>query len=54
MDKELVRYNTELYARHVLPELRDLFEDEWEDKWWPKPLPSSERVPVRTLTSDQP
>jgi alkanesulfonate monooxygenase SsuD/methylene tetrahydromethanopterin reductase-like flavin-dependent oxidoreductase (luciferase family) len=54
MDKELVRYNTDLYARHVMPELRGLFEDEWEDKWWPKPLPSSERVPVRTLTSDQP
>jgi alkanesulfonate monooxygenase SsuD/methylene tetrahydromethanopterin reductase-like flavin-dependent oxidoreductase (luciferase family) len=54
MDKELVRYNTDLYARYVMPELRGLFEDEWEDKWWPKPLPSSERVPVRTLTSDQP
>jgi alkanesulfonate monooxygenase SsuD/methylene tetrahydromethanopterin reductase-like flavin-dependent oxidoreductase (luciferase family) len=53
MDKELVRYNTELYARHVLPELRDLFEDEWEDKWWPKPLPSAERVPVGTLTTEQ-
>ena len=54
MDKELVRYNTDLYARHVLPELRGLFEDEWEDRWWPKPLPAAERVPVRTLTSDQP
>jgi hypothetical protein len=53
MDKELVRFNTELYARHVLPELRDLFEDEWEDKWWPKPLPSAERVPVGTLTTEQ-
>jgi alkanesulfonate monooxygenase SsuD/methylene tetrahydromethanopterin reductase-like flavin-dependent oxidoreductase (luciferase family) len=50
MDKELVRYNTDLYARHVMPELRGLFEDEWEDRWWPKPLPSAERVPVRTLT----
>ena len=38
MSAELVRYNTELYATKVMPEVQDLFEDEYEDKWWPKPM----------------
>lgn len=43
MSRDLTRYNTDLYATRVLPQLRDLFENEWEDKWWPKPLPASQR-----------
>ena len=43
MKPELVKYNTELVGTKVLPELRGLFEDEWEDKWWPKPLSPDER-----------
>jgi len=38
MEHDLVRYNTKLYADHVLPQLRDLFDDQYEDRWWPKPL----------------
>ena len=38
MSKDLVRYNTELYATKVMPEVRGLFEDEFEDKWWPTPV----------------
>lgn len=38
MSAQLTRYNTDLFARKVLPQIRDLFEDEWEDKWWPRPM----------------
>jgi alkanesulfonate monooxygenase SsuD/methylene tetrahydromethanopterin reductase-like flavin-dependent oxidoreductase (luciferase family) len=47
MSKELVRYNTEMYATKVIPEVSGLFEDEFEDKWWPKPMaqPAKRSVP---------
>jgi hypothetical protein len=48
MGRELTGYNTELFAKRVLPQLRDLFDDEWENRWWPKPLGQEERVrPLR-------
>ncbi len=43
MSKDLVKYNTKLIGQKVLPELRNLFEDEWEDKWWPKPMAAEDR-----------
>jgi hypothetical protein len=27
-----------MFAERVMPQLADLFENEWEHKWWPKPL----------------
>ncbi|MEC7488389.1 MAG: LLM class flavin-dependent oxidoreductase [Pseudomonadota bacterium] len=42
MSKDLTRYNTDLFARNVMPQIRDLFEDQWEDHWWPQPLPDSD------------
>ena len=38
MGHDLVRHNTKLYAEKVLPQLRDLFDDQWQDRWWPNPL----------------
>mgnify|MGYP001476177934 CR=1 FL=1 len=38
MGRDLTRYNTELFAKKVAPQLRGLFEDEWENRWWPRPL----------------
>jgi alkanesulfonate monooxygenase SsuD/methylene tetrahydromethanopterin reductase-like flavin-dependent oxidoreductase (luciferase family) len=38
MDKQTTMYNTKMFAERVMPQLADLFEDEWEHKWWPKPL----------------
>ena len=35
MSTDLAKYNTELFAKKVLPQITDLFEDEWEDHWWP-------------------
>ncbi len=47
MSKELTFHNTELFAKRVMPQLRGLFENEWENRWWPKPLPRDERAVVR-------
>jgi hypothetical protein len=38
MNSQLTAYNTELFAKRVMPQLSGLFEDEWENRWWPKPL----------------
>ena len=43
MPPELVRQNTELFAREVLPHLRPLY-SEYEDRWWIKPLPEQQRM----------
>ena len=55
MSKQLTQYNTRLFAERVMPQLRDLFDDEWEDHWWPNPLPHGERAKVgapRTLAAE--
>lgn len=44
MSAQLTRHNTDLFARKVLPQIRDLFENEWEDKWWPTGMPRAARV----------
>lgn len=49
MSKDLTRYNTDLFARKVAPQLRGLFEDEWENHWWPRPLAEDERARPRGL-----
>lgn len=38
MSKDVVRHNTEMFAKHVKPQIEGLFEDEWEDRWWPQPM----------------
>jgi hypothetical protein len=45
MGKELAVYNTKLFADRVLPRLKGLF-TEWEDRWWPQPMPRVERAEV--------
>ncbi len=42
MDHELTKYSTRLYAEEVLPHIRDIWSDQWEDHWWP----SGARRPV--------
>ncbi|MGH8597620.1 MAG: LLM class flavin-dependent oxidoreductase, partial [Gammaproteobacteria bacterium] len=46
MGKQLTQYNTKLFAERVMPQLRDLFDDEWEDRWWVKPLQKTARAPA--------
>jgi alkanesulfonate monooxygenase SsuD/methylene tetrahydromethanopterin reductase-like flavin-dependent oxidoreductase (luciferase family) len=48
MGKDLAKYNTQLFAERVMPQLRDVFAD-WEDRWWPQPMDRSARAPVRGL-----
>jgi alkanesulfonate monooxygenase SsuD/methylene tetrahydromethanopterin reductase-like flavin-dependent oxidoreductase (luciferase family) len=37
MGKDLAKYNTNLFAEKVMPQLTDVFA-EWEDRWWPQPM----------------
>jgi alkanesulfonate monooxygenase SsuD/methylene tetrahydromethanopterin reductase-like flavin-dependent oxidoreductase (luciferase family) len=45
MGKQLAAYNTKLFADRVMPRLKGLF-SEWEDRWWPKPMPGPARAQV--------
>lgn len=47
MSTDLVKYNTRLYAERVMPQIRDLFDDKWEDRWWPKPMENRVQGGVR-------
>jgi alkanesulfonate monooxygenase SsuD/methylene tetrahydromethanopterin reductase-like flavin-dependent oxidoreductase (luciferase family) len=47
MGRELAFHNTELFAKRVMPQLSGLFDDRWEDLWWPRPLPAERRAAVR-------
>jgi alkanesulfonate monooxygenase SsuD/methylene tetrahydromethanopterin reductase-like flavin-dependent oxidoreductase (luciferase family) len=44
MGKEVTNENTRLFAQKVAPQLKNLFDDRWEDRWWPKPLPTQQRA----------
>jgi len=47
MGKQLTQYNTRIFAEKVMPQLKDLFDDEWEDRWWPKPMdPADTATPM--------
>ena len=40
MPTELCKNNIDLFAREVLPYLKDQWDDEYEDRWWPARLRS--------------
>ena len=44
MSAQLTRYNTDLFATKVLPQIKDLFEKEWENRWWPKGMNAAKRT----------
>jgi alkanesulfonate monooxygenase SsuD/methylene tetrahydromethanopterin reductase-like flavin-dependent oxidoreductase (luciferase family) len=50
MGKDLAKYNTQLFAEKVMPQLTDVFA-EWEDRWWPQPMNRESRA---SLTPFQP
>jgi alkanesulfonate monooxygenase SsuD/methylene tetrahydromethanopterin reductase-like flavin-dependent oxidoreductase (luciferase family) len=45
MGKDLAKYNTKLFAEHVMPQLTDVF-SAWEDRWWPQPMNREARAPL--------
>ncbi len=49
MDRQLTLHHTELFAKRVMPRLAVLFDDEWEDSWWPAPMPAPERAEPREV-----
>jgi len=51
MSRELTTYNTKLFAERVMPQLTGLFENEWEHKWWPKPLQKSAKSMPRAVAA---
>jgi alkanesulfonate monooxygenase SsuD/methylene tetrahydromethanopterin reductase-like flavin-dependent oxidoreductase (luciferase family) len=51
MNRDTAFYNTELFGKKVLPQIADLFDDEWENRWWPTPMAPAERVVPRAVGS---
>jgi alkanesulfonate monooxygenase SsuD/methylene tetrahydromethanopterin reductase-like flavin-dependent oxidoreductase (luciferase family) len=49
MGRELTFANSELFAKRVLPQLAELFDDRFEDRWWPRPMPRDARAAPREL-----
>ena len=49
MSKDLTMHNTQLFASKVMPQIQGLFEDEWENEWWPRPLDPKRRVAPRQV-----
>ncbi len=45
MGKDLAKYNTQLFAEKVMPQLTETF-SEWEDRWWPQPMNREARAPL--------
>ena len=51
MDHELCLKNIELFSREVLPALEGLWDDEWEDRWWPERLRTARPDPAGAAVS---
>ena len=47
MSQELTTYNTRLFADAVMPQLKDLFDDEWENHWWPSTNSVNQRPAIQ-------
>ena len=45
MPQELTLKNIDLCAREVLPYIRDIWDDEWENRWWPERLRAKRELP---------
>ena len=38
MPHDLTLKNIDLFCREVMPHFKDVWEDQWENKWWPEKL----------------
>jgi alkanesulfonate monooxygenase SsuD/methylene tetrahydromethanopterin reductase-like flavin-dependent oxidoreductase (luciferase family) len=46
MPHELCLKNIDLFCRDVLPHLEDIWDDQWQDRWWPERLRVKRSVPA--------
>jgi alkanesulfonate monooxygenase SsuD/methylene tetrahydromethanopterin reductase-like flavin-dependent oxidoreductase (luciferase family) len=46
MPHELCLKNIDLFCRDVLPYLEDIWDDEWQDRWWPERLRVKRSLPA--------
>jgi alkanesulfonate monooxygenase SsuD/methylene tetrahydromethanopterin reductase-like flavin-dependent oxidoreductase (luciferase family) len=46
MPHELTLKNIDLFAREVLPHVRDIWDDEWTNHWWPEKLRAKRALPA--------
>ena len=46
MPHELTLKNIELFSKEVLPHVHDMWDDEWENHWWPEKLKAKAPAPV--------
>ena len=44
MPHQLCLKNIDLFCRDVLPHLEGLWDDEWQDRWWPERLQTEHRM----------
>ena len=51
MPHQLTLKNIELFCREVLPHVQDLWDDEWEDRWWPERLRQKRPVAAAAAAS---
>ncbi len=51
MSTELTKQNIALFAREVLPHLEGLWDDQYEDRWWPERLRVKRQVAALAATA---
>jgi hypothetical protein len=49
MPHDLTLKNIDLFSREVLPHVRDIWDDEWENRWWPETLRAKRDLPVEAV-----
>jgi alkanesulfonate monooxygenase SsuD/methylene tetrahydromethanopterin reductase-like flavin-dependent oxidoreductase (luciferase family) len=51
MPTEVCKNNIDLFAREVLPYLKDQWDDRYEDRWWPERLRAKRAAPAMAAAS---
>ena len=54
MPHELTMKNVELFCKEVFPHFRGMWDDQWENKWWPTTLREKELARKPSNGSHQP
>jgi len=49
MPHELTLKNIDLFSREVLPHVRDIWDDKWQNRWWPESLRAKRALPAEAV-----